>query len=118
MSVTQLQEKLKSLALVGRDASPTPKDWAAGLKVQPLKQSDNFNNANFPRTYLTPALGVEFGEGVKLKGILALPKEKRDEAVRDIAIESKSARAGGDEEGEGMGEAATLEARQQRRLQE
>jgi len=90
MSSTQLQEKLKSLALVGRDASPTPKDWAAGLKVQPLKQSANFTEETFPRTYLTPALGVEFGEGVNLKAVLALPREKRDEAVRDIAIESQS----------------------------
>lgn len=90
MSSTQLQEKLKSLALVGRDASPTPKDWASSLLVKPLEQSDNFTEANFPRTYLTPALGVEFGEGVKLKEVLALPKEERDRAVRDIAIESKS----------------------------
>lgn len=89
MSSTQLQEKLKSLALVGRDASPTPKDWAAGLKVQPLQQSAKFGEDRFPRTYLTPALGVEFGEGVKLKEVLALPKEERDEVVRDIAIESK-----------------------------
>lgn len=91
-TVTQLASALESIGLRGRDASPDASaDWTKELQVKPLSQSAEFTQDKFPRTYLTPALGVQFDKQVKLKEILALPTAEKEKVVHDIAIESESA---------------------------
>lgn len=61
----------------------------AHLLVAPLIPSGVLNPADYPRTQLTPAIGVSFGPTVKLAAILRLPAEKRDALLRDLAILSE-----------------------------
>ncbi|BGP18515.1 hypothetical protein JCM10213_002970 [Rhodosporidiobolus nylandii] len=56
------------------------------LKAQPLQFSGALDGSEYPREELTPALGDRFAESVKLKELLALPKEEGDAILRDLAI--------------------------------
>ncbi|BGP02125.1 taurine dioxygenase [Rhodotorula toruloides] len=91
-SATQtLTATLDSLSLRGSNGhSASTKNgtspFKGDLKVQPLEFSGALNAKDYPREELTPALGDRFDAGVKLKEILALPKEEGDALLRDLAI--------------------------------
>ncbi|GAA5969524.1 hypothetical protein JCM11641_008143 [Rhodosporidiobolus odoratus] len=57
---------------------------SADLEVKPLQYSGALDA--YPREELATALGDRFAEGVKLKELLALPKEEGDAVLRDLAI--------------------------------
>lgn len=57
---------------------------SSGFTVEPLKASGALKK--YPRIPLTTALGEQFDKSVRLKEILALPKEEGDEVLRDLAI--------------------------------
>lgn len=60
---------------------------SSGFTVEPLKASGALKK--YPRVPLTTALGEEFDKSVRLKEILALPKEEGDAVLRDLAILGK-----------------------------
>jgi len=60
---------------------------SSGFTVEPLKASGALKK--YPRIPLTTALGEEFDKSVRLKEILALPKEEGDAVLRDLAILGK-----------------------------
>ena len=80
---------VETLNLRGKDKTP-PASLHTGLRVAPLVPSGALSEAKYPREQLTPAIGVQFAEGVKLNQILALPAEERDAVLRDLAILSES----------------------------
>ncbi|BGP10170.1 hypothetical protein JCM10049v2_006053 [Rhodotorula toruloides] len=83
-SATQtLTATLDALSLRGSNGTSP---FKGDLKVQPLEFSGALNAKDYPREELTPALGDRFDAGVKLKEILALPKEQGDALLRDLAI--------------------------------
>ncbi|POY71637.1 hypothetical protein BMF94_5331 [Rhodotorula taiwanensis] len=88
-SVTEtITQSLDSFSIRGHDAKANGKAnlFDGALKVQPLAFSGALNEAKFPREELTPALGERFDAGVRLKEVLALPKEEGDAILRDLAI--------------------------------
>lgn len=86
-SATQtLTATLDALSLRGSNGTSP---FKGDLKVQPLEFSGALNAKDYPREELTPALGDRFDAGVKLKEILALPKEQGDALLRDLAILSE-----------------------------
>jgi len=60
---------------------------SSGFTVEPLKASGALKK--YPRIPLTTALGEQFDKSVRLKEILALPREEGDEVLRDLAILGK-----------------------------
>lgn len=60
----------------------------AALRVAPLESSGKL--APFPRTQLTPAIGVQFEKELSLRAVLALPTVERDALLKDLAIEGSS----------------------------
>lgn len=52
--------------------------------VEPLKPTGALKS--YPHSPLTTALGEEFEKSVRLKEILALPKEQGDKVLKDLAI--------------------------------
>ncbi|BGP34157.1 hypothetical protein JCM10296v2_005972 [Rhodotorula toruloides] len=85
-----LTATLDSLSLRGSNGHSASTEngspFKGDLKVQPLEFSGALNAKDYPREELTPALGDRFDAGVKLKEILALPKEEGDGLLRDLAI--------------------------------
>lgn len=84
-----ITQPLESLSLRGDKAAKaaSPSSLFNGdLLVKPLEFSNALNEAQYPREELTPALGERFNAGVRLKEILALPKEEGDAILRDLAI--------------------------------
>lgn len=94
-SVAQtITQPLESLSLRGQGEKTAKKAstslFDGELQVKPLEFSGALNESQYPREELTPALGERFHAGVRLKEILALPKEDGDAILRDLAILSKS----------------------------
>lgn len=56
------------------------------LRNKPLVPTGALDPVAYPRTELTPALGLRFDKGVKLKEILGLPTEERDGLLHDLVI--------------------------------
>ncbi|GAA5869054.1 hypothetical protein JCM8547_008687 [Rhodosporidiobolus lusitaniae] len=61
-----------------------PALYPSELQFKPLEYSGAIDK--FKREELTPALGDRFDRELRLKEILALPKEEGDEIIRDLAI--------------------------------
>lgn len=90
-SVAQtITQPLESLSLRGQEDKSAKKAstslFDGELQVKPLEFSGALNESQYPREELTPALGERFDAGVRLKEILALPKEEGDAILRDLAI--------------------------------
>ncbi|GAA5867083.1 hypothetical protein JCM3774_004386 [Rhodotorula dairenensis] len=82
-------QPLESLSIRGDKATKasSPSSLSNGdLLVKPLEFSGALNESKYPREELTPAVGERFDAGVRLKEILALPKEEADALLRDLAI--------------------------------
>jgi hypothetical protein len=94
-SVAQtITQPLESLSLRGQEDKTAKKSstslFDGELQVKPLEFSGALSESQYPREELTPALGERFDAGVRLKEILALPKEEGDAILRDVAILSTS----------------------------
>ncbi|GAA5832719.1 hypothetical protein JCM11251_005734 [Rhodosporidiobolus azoricus] len=63
-----------------------PSLHSAELKVKPLEYSGALDRLSIAREELTPALGDRFSPDLRLKELLALPKEEGDAILRDLAI--------------------------------
>ncbi|KAG0663738.1 hypothetical protein C6P46_002307 [Rhodotorula mucilaginosa] len=90
-SVAQtITQPLESLSLRGQEDKTAKKSstslFDGELQVKPLEFSGALSESQYPREELTPALGERFDAGVRLKEILALPKEEGDAILRDVAI--------------------------------
>lgn len=97
-SVAQtITQPLESLSLRGQEDKTAKKAstslFDGELQVKPLEFSGALNESQYPREELTPALGERFDAGVRLKAILALPKEEGDAILCDLAILSTSTAA-------------------------
>jgi len=57
---------------------------SSSFLVEPLKPTGALKS--YPHLPLTTALGEEFEKSVRLKEILALPKEEGDKVLKDLAI--------------------------------
>ena len=88
-----LSRTLDSLSLKGKATATNGTSSAKSLfngdlKVQPLEPTGALDQ--FEREELATALGDRFAPNVRLKEILALPKDEGDAILRDLAILSAS----------------------------
>ncbi|KAI5477214.1 hypothetical protein MNV49_006587 [Pseudohyphozyma bogoriensis] len=81
---TTVQSAFETLTLRGKDKTPPASIHSRDLLVAPLEPTGALDA--YKHKILTPALGAEFDENVKLKQILALPEKERDAVLRDLAI--------------------------------
>lgn len=90
MSSTKTTTDTYTLPLTGSITPPLTSTPSTAQMVEPLVASGNLTEELYPRIQLTPAVGVQFGKETQLKDVLELKDlAKRDEILRDLAIESK-----------------------------
>lgn len=90
MSFTKTTTDTYTLPLTGSITPPLSTAPLTSRLVEPLVASGNLTEELYPRSQLTPAIGVQFGKEIQLKDVLELADlAKRDEILRDLAIESE-----------------------------
>lgn len=86
-AIHTVNEALGSLSIKAQKSAAAFKQ-SSQLKVQPLQFSGALDH--FEREELAVALGDRFAPNVRLKELLALPREQGDPILRDLAILSAS----------------------------